>query len=142
MQAPPFDRIATRTFSFTNPDGTPGFAYVDFSAPGIIVFDNGNSSWGCQFQTRGFDHDLSNTAYGADGVQALHLAMSMAAVMLAIVPAAVASDWSMLPNFGFPTIPASPPGFTIPPELQHIFAGGGGGDNGDNGENGPQLSPL
>ncbi len=142
MQAPAFDRIATRTFSFTNSDGTPGLAYLDFSAPGIYVWDDGTTGWCCQFRTRGFGDELSNTAFGFDGVRALHMAMSMAATMLAFVPAAVASDYGMIPNFGLPTIPAPPPGFTIPPEFQYIFAGDGGGDNGDNGGDGPRLSPV
>ena len=144
MQVPDFNRIATRTLSFTNPDGSPGVAYVDFSAPDICISDDGIPGWCCQIRTRGFDNDLSNIAYGADGVQALHLAMTMAGTMLAGIPAAQSSDWNLLPGFGFPEIPATPPGFTIPPEFQQIATittGAGSGDD-DNGGTGPRLSPI
>jgi len=138
MPAAPFDRIATRTLAFTNSDGSQGFVYIDFAAPAIAILDGG-AMWSCQFRTRGFVNDLNKTAYGADGVQALTLAMSMAAVMLTSSPAAKVSDWSAHPNFGFPTIPDLPPGFVVPPGIENP---GGNEDGSDNGGSGPQLSPL
>ena len=108
--------IATRTMYWQNAAGVNVPALVEIGLPFEDPAQGG--SWYCRLRTTGLGNNQLLTFEGVDSVGALCTALSLAGTFVSISPMSAGLDWAMLPNWGFPVIPAPAAGGGV---------GGGGG---------------
>jgi hypothetical protein len=91
---------------YSTADGKTSRLHVDIGLPYMVPSGRSTTkpSWACQYRTRGFARDELLTVYGADGVQALYMALQIAGVRIASQPESIHLDWASAVNFGFPPV--------------------------------------
>jgi len=113
--------IATRPMLWQNAAGVNVPALVEIGVPFEDPADPANQggSWYCRLRTTGLGADQLLTFENVDSLGALCAAITLAGTFVSISPMSAGLDWAMLPNWGFPVMPAP--------------ADGGGGAGGGNG---------
>jgi hypothetical protein len=91
---------------YSAPDGKTSRLHVDIGLPHMVPSGRSTTKppWACQYRTRGFARDEFLTVYGADGIQALYMALQIAGVRIASQPESSQLDWASALNFGFPSV--------------------------------------
>jgi len=104
--------IATRLMHWRNASGQDVPALVEIGLPYEDPANPANQggSWYCRMRTTGLGNDQLLTFEDVDAVGALCTALSLAGTFVSISPMSAGLDWAMLPNWGFPVMPALPAG--------------------------------
>ena len=103
--------IASRSMNWTDASGQTHPALVEIEVPrpdSNLAPDPSRGPWCCRVRLQGLGDDRVYTIFGADSLQALHLTLAFAGQMVARSKNAADLDWSAVPNWGFPLMPASP----------------------------------
>ena len=97
--------IATREMTWKHKDGSETPVIVSLGPP-LPRFSEVNepADWYCTFQIVGLGDETVRAVFGADGIQAILLALMTAGKIVAASPPGRHGelDWKEVPNFGFP----------------------------------------